>query len=331
MKHPPYHLRINKAVDRFILIDILNILRGRFDLSEYSYHGFGGPFLEDFRLIHGFYPDMKMVSIERDAQTFLRQEFHRFTRNNLTLIRKDLEDYLTQDFESEHKDIFWLDYVDSKYRRLEEFKMLLKKVGLYSVIKISVRAQIYGNPFRERDVDRRDDLTEQQSRFLREFNREYRDALTSNMDDKEFFARPFKTIELIYNMIQTVAAKALPHEEGCFFQPLSAVHYQDGVPMLSVTGIVCPTENREELCNLFRDWRFANLTWQLPRKIDMPHLSIKERLLIEHLLPAEVRDGSDVLAKLGYYIDSDQQSSVEKILQYEDFYRHYPHFIRAVV
>ena len=27
MKHPPYHLRVNKAIDRFLLVDILDILK----------------------------------------------------------------------------------------------------------------------------------------------------------------------------------------------------------------------------------------------------------------------------------------------------------------
>ena len=27
MKHPPYHLRVNKAIDRFLLIEILDILK----------------------------------------------------------------------------------------------------------------------------------------------------------------------------------------------------------------------------------------------------------------------------------------------------------------
>ena len=27
MKHPPYHLRVNKAIDRFLLIEILDRLK----------------------------------------------------------------------------------------------------------------------------------------------------------------------------------------------------------------------------------------------------------------------------------------------------------------
>ncbi|MCC6345677.1 MAG: hypothetical protein IT388_00660 [Nitrospirales bacterium] len=331
MNHPPYHLRINKAVDRFLLIDILRVLSRTYDLSEYTYYGFGGPFLEDCRLIREYCPDIKLVSIERDADTYKRQEFHRFTNRDLTLVRKELEDYLSQDFASDEKVIFWLDYVDNKYRRLEEFKMLLQKVGSYSIVKITLPAQIYGNPFRKWDSERETSITTEQQRFINDFNMQYREALRSNVVDKEPFAMPHKTIELIVNMIRVTVGKALPHSGGTVFQPLNACHYKDGVPMLSVVGIVCPTEEVLKIQGLFRGWKFANLSWGTPRKIDMPHLSTKERLLIEHLLPTEANDGRILSETLGYSIDKDAALSLEKLRQYEDFHRNCPYFIKAVV
>jgi len=58
MKHPAYHLRPNKAVERVAFIDGIKHL-GRFErLSEYTYFGFGGPYLEDFRLLYEFYPEI---------------------------------------------------------------------------------------------------------------------------------------------------------------------------------------------------------------------------------------------------------------------------------
>ena len=81
MRHPPYHLRVNKAIDRFLLVQIIDILKRYCEISDYTYYGFGGPFLEDCRLIHNRCPEIKIVSIEKNEHTFKRQEFHRFSKN----------------------------------------------------------------------------------------------------------------------------------------------------------------------------------------------------------------------------------------------------------
>ena len=64
MKQPPYHLRPNKAVDRLALVEAIKRLGRMGDLSEYTYYGLGGPYLEDFRLLYELCPEIKMVSIE---------------------------------------------------------------------------------------------------------------------------------------------------------------------------------------------------------------------------------------------------------------------------
>ena len=329
MKHPPYHLRINKAVDRFLLVEMLNILRRRLDISNYTYYGFGGPFLEDCRLLREYCSDLDLVSIERDAETYKRQKFHRFTKNKLRLVDKNLNSFLAADFVGTGKEIFWLDYVDSKYERFEEFKMVLQKVGDNSLVKITLRATFFGNTFRERDLDNDSVITPDQKTFINNFNRRYRNVLPTRIEDKEIFARPLKTIELICRMLRIAASKALPYEGGSVFQPLNASHYQDGVPMLSVMGIVCPHEEVEGIKELFRDWPFANLSWETPHKIDVPVLSTKERFHIEDLLPTETHDGTDLARALGYNIDDDAVTSIEKLCQYEYFHQYYPHFIRA--
>ena len=58
MKHPPYHLRANKAADRLILMETITRVTRALSASmdDYTYYGFGGPFLEDFKLIRKFFP-----------------------------------------------------------------------------------------------------------------------------------------------------------------------------------------------------------------------------------------------------------------------------------
>ena len=46
------------------------------DLTEYTYFGLGGPFLEDFRILNDFFGDLKSVSIEVNEEVIKRQQFH---------------------------------------------------------------------------------------------------------------------------------------------------------------------------------------------------------------------------------------------------------------
>lgn len=128
MKHPPYHLRVNKAVDRFLLVEILNILKKHCDISNYTYYGFGGPFLEDCRLINAHCPEIKIVSIEKNEQTFKRQQFHCFSKI-LDLQHDDFASFLAN-FSSTGGEIFWLDYTDLKFGHFDDFMSTLEKVSL---------------------------------------------------------------------------------------------------------------------------------------------------------------------------------------------------------
>ena len=139
MRHPPYHLRVNKAIDRFLLIEILEILKTHCQMSDYTYYGFGGPFLEDFRLIHSRCPEIKIVSIERDEDTFKRQKFHRFSKI-LDLKCEDFASFVA-DFSSIGREIFWLDYTGLELGNFEEFGSILQKVSEKSVVKITMRSE----------------------------------------------------------------------------------------------------------------------------------------------------------------------------------------------
>ena len=95
MSSPAYHLRPNKAADRFALMEAIRRLPrlGDGGLEEYTYFGLGGPYLEDFRLLYEFCPDMGMVSIESEEEVYKRQKFHRPFRT-LKLIQDEVSSYI---------------------------------------------------------------------------------------------------------------------------------------------------------------------------------------------------------------------------------------------
>ena len=308
MKHPPYHLRVNKAIDRFLLVEILDILRKHCEISDYTYYGFGGPFLEDCRLIHNRCPEIPIVSIEKNVETFKRQKFHRFSKN-LDLRNEDFASFLAH-FSSSGREVVWLDYTDLKFGHFDEFMSLLGKVSENSVVKITIRA-------------------EPDNKNWEGFQQEYGQILPPSIQQTDI-ERPLPFVKLLQEMLKIAAQQALPPSGESVFQILNSSHYSDQTQMLSVTGIVCNKNEVSEIQQWFKGWEFRNLKWAPPHKIDVPVLSIKERLHLEKSLPTTKKTGLSLSRALGYKIDTGKEH-IEKLKQYEEFYQYYPYFARVSI
>ena len=317
MKHPPYHLRVNKAIDRFLLVEILDILKGYCEISDYTYYGFGGPFLEDCRLIHDRCPEIQIVSIEKNKQTFKRQEFHHFSKK-LNLRNEDFASFLAH-FSSSGREIFWLDYTDLKFGHFDEFMSILGKVSENSVVKITIRAEPLPKelPSEERDKKWED------------FQKEYHGILPASIQQTNI-ERLLPFAKLLQEMLQIASQRALPPSGESVFQLLNSSYYNDQTQMLSVTGIVCNKNEVSKIQKWFKNWEFRNLKWAPPHKIDVPVLSIKERLHLEKSLPTTKKTGLSLSRALGYKIDTGKEH-IEKLKQYEEFYQYYPYFARVSI
>ena len=310
MRHPPYHLRVNKAIDRFLLIEIIDILKRHCDISNYTYYGFGGPFLEDCRLIHNRCPEIKIVSIEKNEHTFKRQEFHRFSKN-LDLRYENSDSFLAS-FSSDGGEIFWLDYTDLRFGHFDEFISILGKVSENSVVKITVRAEPFSNGLYAWE------------KFQREYKRVW-----SKLARQTAIERPSPFLKLLQDMFQIASQQALPAPGESVFQLLNSSHYNDQTEMLSITGMVCNKNQVSDVRRWFKNSAFSNFDWNEPRKIDVPTLSIKEGLHLEKYLPKKQKTGRSLSRALGYRIDDTGSKHLEKLRQYEEFYQYYPYFARV--
>ena len=321
MTHPPYHLRVNKAIDRLLLIDILDILkRNRVDLSDYTYYGFGGPFLEDCKLIYDRCPEIQIVSIEKKQAIFERQKFHRFSKK-LDLRNDSFTSFLAR-FSSSGKEVFWLDYTNLKFGNFDEFMSILGEVSENSVVKITIRAE----PLSKRGMLRQE-REERLERFQEEFGGIIPEEIQIQQKDIE---ETEDFIRLLQKMLEIAAQKALRESESVF-QPLNSSYYSDQTQMLSVTGIVCSKNKVSEIQQWFKNWEFINLTWNDAREIDVPILSTKERLHLEKCLPTTTKTGRFLSRSLGYRIDDSGKKHLEKLKQYEEYYQYYPYFARVLI
>lgn len=319
MKSPAYHLRPNKAAERFAFIEaIRRLTKLGGSLEEYTYFGLGGPYLEDCRLLYDFYPELSMVSVEENEEVLKRQKFH-LPCGTLHLEPKGMKSFIIQYQPNDKKSIFWLDYTRLEYECFGDFIVLLGKITEKSMIKITLRAEPddFWDEYKELRIDKAEG-------FRKVFEKIMPDPSADPPRDSR------KLAHLLQKMLQIAAQQALPAEATSLtFQPVSSFYYSDGTGMHTLTGIVCERGDKETITKAFEDWEFANLTWEEPRPIDVPILSTKERLSLQHLLPCIESRGSILLTELGYLIDEDVRSTKIALEQYAAFHRYFPYFMRG--
>ena len=109
-------------------------------LEKYHYVGLGGPFLEDFRMIHGRLGIARMTCIETEDQVHKRQLFNRPVAS-IECVHKSLEEYLDEtDFDAPA--IIWFDYTEPKgiTNQVERFARTVGSVPIGSVLRVTLNA-----------------------------------------------------------------------------------------------------------------------------------------------------------------------------------------------
>lgn len=312
-KHPPYHLRLNKAIDRLLFMDIIKAFGICYNIQKqnYQYIGFGGPYLEDFKLLSSIFPKMKLTSVEMDWDTHKRQIFHKCSKN-ITLFEGTFDKFLdeTELFES-HPIIIWLDYTGNGIKLFREIETLCKKVRNNSLIRITLNAD---------EKRLKEDIKD-------DFQRIYEDYLPATFNPINLIS-PVSFCNIIYEMTKKALLEGLD-STGLFFVPLHIARYRDGQQMVSVTGVICddlskfPWDKMTALCPNINKSENINI-------IDIPTLTLKERLKLERFLPNSQNDGKAIIKKLGYMIANTRDENLRKLEQYEKYYRYYPHFNKII-
>jgi hypothetical protein len=315
MRHPPYHLRLNKAVDRGLLVETLRRLDARPELAGYTYYGFGGPFLEDCRLMGARWPELRLVSFEANEETFKRQCFHKFS-SRVELMPCEFGDFLTT-FHGTGTEIFWLDYTGLTREMFNELQDLLTKAAPGTVVKVTLQAEPQCDALSDTSVEK----------FRRKLRKNFGGLLPDDQGGDRF--RPGEFPQYVQGMVQIAAQQALPASAGTTFQLLHSTVYADSLRMLSVAGIVCARDEAEDIKAAFSSWKFANLTWARPTTINVPALSVRERLRLDEFLPSASNGGGLLAEKLGYAVDRSPAANTRQLQQYADFHCYYPYLARV--
>src|SRR5436309_2152627 len=69
----PYHLRVNKYIERQVFAEALGHIDHTFPLSAYAYVSMGGAYLEDFRMVHQAFGIRRLFSFDAEESVIARQ------------------------------------------------------------------------------------------------------------------------------------------------------------------------------------------------------------------------------------------------------------------
>lgn len=329
MKHPAYHLRTNKAVDRYTLFEQISAIV--FDEKRATFYSLSGPFLEDMKLAHSAFPRMRLVALESSEQTHKRQKFHKFT-SKLTLVNQTLDNYLIHNYQPGFQDFFWLDFTNLALGCFQNFQTILTQAAHGSLIRITLRAhpdttlKNLGDHVTDKQKD------EIKKRIEDDFLKTY-GTLLSHEGARSPICSTVEYARMIQLMVRRAASQALNHGEDREFFHVASARYEDGVQMLSVTGVVV---DRSQVTQMKKTLKLKHIDieigeWSEPISIEVPGLSVLERFTLDKQLPKKdsATIGKLLLSKLKYHIDEGEPRSKEALRQYAMHYRNYPSFIKA--
>jgi hypothetical protein len=306
MATPGYHLRTNKAASRQIFVKALRRLETclGLDLSTYVYCGLGGPFLEDFRLMHREWYGMGMVSFESDPEVYKRQVFHQFATN----LKLEPATFDANKLPEGSKWVVWLDYTNFRIEELDLVADTLGKVGVGDIVKVTV--PLFGlptaNKFLGEMVPREESSKAKEQQLLDDFRTKFGSCLPSDFTRADLTRENFP--RLVARMLRLAIERGLGLGSTRVFCPIYASTYKDSTLMLNVAGVVLE-KNAVTVTQVeasFRDWPLGFSSWDTGSILDisLPDLTAKERMELEKHLPQNGITGTALAGVLGYEVEN---------------------------
>lgn len=312
---PAYHLRTNKAVERLLFLELLHRLDrvlADTSISDYIYVGLGGPYLEDFNLIHATFGNRTMISLELQKDVLTRQVINR-PCSQVSLTNLSTRDYIDDLRLGRTPSIVWLDYsTQSWIEQFAECFDLIPKLAPMSIFKVTLTGK---------------------TRQLGANNTQRAEKLSEMFGDYGPFqsgdVKPERICRTLFRIFRRALSDAAPDTHFRAVRSLAAYEYNDGTPVLTMTMIVGPITRVETVTEVIGRWPFSAINWKEPRLIDVPPLSLREKLAVDRLLPdAHPRT---VINTLNLRFADKYEDSIAAMSNYVELYRFVPHFVRMAI
>ena len=307
----PYRLRPNKAVDRELFLSLLSRLSHSLNIPSYKYVGLGGPFLEDFRLVHARIGIRDMDCIEMEEAVHQRQLFNR-PLESIKCVHSALEDYLSSS-EFMSPIVLWLDYTDPRQLRaqIESFADQALELPLGSVVRITLNA----NPESLGKPPAGLESTVLPFRFTN-FRARVGDYCPADLVNVDMSQSRFST-SVLRALKLAVDKRMLEVRDRKVCWAL-ATTYADGQAMATAT-IVVVAESDTVIESLLSGWEFHTFPSE-PLVLDMPALSTLERLTMEAY--------DDPKSMMTFPLPPSAMGQ-DPFDAFKKFYRVFPHFSRV--
>ncbi|HBF31655.1 O-methyltransferase [Rhizobium sp.] len=321
----PYRLRPNKAVDRELFLGLLSRISAALHLETYRYIGLGGPFLEDFRLIHARLGISDLICVESEEKVHKRQIFNR-PIDRIKCVHNTLEDYI-DGAEFNKPVVIWFDYTmpSGIIAQIERFSRTVIEVPINSILRITLNAnpESLGKPDKNETTTLKANGTraEPNKKTLEEWRldrlREKLGGLFPSDLKPEEMTRKLFGVSLLKTLKLAVEKEMLSLPDRRVVWVL-ATHYADGQPMVTATLIVCAKDDNA-IENIVDKWEYVSKP-DAPLVVDLPALSTLERLTMESC--------DDPQDKLGFALPKSEMGQ-DPFVSFKQFYRIFPHFSRV--
>ncbi len=318
-KQPFYHLRPNKSIDRKLFIQTLIGLSSEIPISEYKYTGFGSYLFDDFKLLHDTLNISKMVSLEREQNEFLRAEFNK-PYNCIEIKKADCTQYLSDLTIEDEKNIFWLDFVSPGElgMQLANYSTLINLLNAGDIIRITLNA----NPDSLGKSDKPDEIQKIRLETLKQRVPDNYIWPTISTDDVTTKRYPLTLLKILKAATMESLEDRPPYSPN-FMLPLFSSVYADGQQMLTFTGIVLDSHEKEEkIKSALANYSHNTFNWDTPCNIEIPALSVFEIAALNKLLPnQEIRQ--QLIDTFSFIFSQKDGQAVDSYINY---YKYYPNY-----
>lgn len=314
-----YSLRPNKTVDRLLFADLLQRIDSSLAIGErFTYVGMGGTYMEDFRLLHEKFPRMRMICLEEKLNVSLRQRFNR-PHSAIRFLSQSSSQWIEENLPAKKPQVIWLDFQGKqRLEQISQFQSLVAGAAKPSILRLTLDVSsdtLGGNTTPSEKLSR---LKSQLSGLL-----------PRDITVEDYVRKGLE--EILREVIFLAANRALKNQSSVRFQPLLVVSYKDTSRMLTVTGIL---GSRDEIDGVveragLNEWEYSWLRNQETLRIDLPELSMIERLRLNQLLPAKSENVEKIHKSFGFFMSEEEEVSGALIASYIKFARHYPQFARV--
>lgn len=306
MSNIDYTFRLNKQVERKIIIDILSQLKNELNISNYSYVGMGAIYFYDFILIHKAFGIKKQISIEnrKDTKRFLYNKPYDFIsfKNMLST------DYLMKEHIWSDKSIVWLDYETSFVTEGNEFvesdlKILGKNCRKNDIVFFTINAS---SPPEEGD-------------YRKAFLEKHKKYISPELFNLKSTTR--KNFSLLIQNIWVNILKESSEYNDFKFNKICSFKYKDGAEMYTLGGIF--TDDETQLNKILSLHPCLNPSVAHIQNIQTPNITSKEKGYLNAFINA--------LGQNNHKEEIPFELSEDEIKNYIQNYRYIPSYHEGLI